>query len=76
MANPLLAPLLVWLGRLSYPRLFVVAGLLFVVNLFIPDPIPFFDELLLGLGTLLLANFKNRKDKATPPPIDGSGTQS
>lgn len=75
MANPLLAPLLAWLGRLSYPRLFVVAGLLFVVNLFIPDPIPFFDELLLGLGTLLLANFKNRKDKGDPPPIDGSGAQ-
>lgn len=76
MANPLLAPLLVWLGRLSYPRLFVVAGLLFVVNLFIPDPIPFFDELLLGLGTLLLANFKNRKGKDAAPPIDGNGAQS
>ena len=75
MANPLLAPLLAWLGRLSYPRLFVVAALLFVVNLFIPNPMPFFDELLLGLGTLLLANFKNRKGKGAPPPIDGSGAR-
>lgn len=61
MPNPLLGPLLRWIGRLSYPRLFVLAALLFAVTLFVPDPIPFVDELLLGLGTLLLANWKGRK---------------
>ncbi len=30
------------------------------------DPIPFIDEILFGLGTLLLANWKRRKD---PPPL-------
>ena len=30
--------------------------------LFLPDPVPFVDEILFGLGTLLLANWKRRKD--------------
>lgn len=61
MANPLLAPVLRWLSRLSFPRLFLLAAALFVVDLFVPDVIPLADEILLGLGTLLLANWKDRK---------------
>jgi hypothetical protein len=68
MANPLLAPLLGFLGRLSYPRLFVVTAALFLVDLVIPDFVPLADEILLGLGTLLLANWKNRKAPATIEP--------
>ena len=64
MANPLLAPLLRWFARLSYPRLFLLAAGLFAADLVIPDFIPFADELLLGLGTLLLANWKHRKGDA------------
>jgi uncharacterized protein DUF6116 len=60
MANLLLSPLLRWFGRLSYPRLFAVTAVLFVVDVIVPDFIPFADELLLGLGTLLLANWKRR----------------
>ena len=76
MPNPLLAPLLRWLGRLSYPRLFVLAAALFVADLFVPDVIPLVDEILLGIGTLLLANWKNRK----PPQhagetIDGESSR-
>ena len=65
MANPLLAPVLGFLGRLSYPRLFVLTAALFVIDLIVPDFIPLADAILLGLGSLLLANFKNRK---TPDP--------
>ena len=61
MANPLLAPVMRWLSRLSFPRLFMLAAGLFVVDLVVPDMIPLADELLLGLGTLLLANRKRRK---------------
>lgn len=70
MANPLLAPLLGFLGRLSYPRLFLLTAALFAVDLAIPDFIPLADEILLGLGTLLLANWKKRKQPAgiEPPP--------
>lgn len=67
MANPLLAPLMGFLGRLSYPRLFMLTAALFAVDLVIPDFVPFADEILLGLGTLLLANFKKRKDPQPPP---------
>ncbi len=75
MANPLLAPVMRWLGRLSYPRLFLLTGALFVADLFVPDMIPFADELLLGLGTLLLANWKNRKSGAPADPIEGESTR-
>lgn len=76
MANPLLAPALRWLGRLSYPRLFMLAAGLFVVDLVVPDMIPLADEILLGLGTLLLANWKNRKSPAPPvDPIEGESTR-
>jgi hypothetical protein len=73
MPNPLLGPILRWFGKLSYPRLFLVAAVLFVVDLVIPDMVPFADELLLGLGTLLLANWKKRKEPATivMPPFEG-----
>lgn len=73
MVNPLLAPLLRFSARLSYPRLFMVTAALFALDVVIPDFIPFVDEILLGLGTLLLANWKKRKEPAAPgkPPIDG-----
>ncbi len=70
MPNPLTAPLLAFLGRLSFPRLFVVTAALFLIDLVVPDLVPLADELLLGLGTLLLASWKKRKDTPplTPPP--------
>jgi hypothetical protein len=66
MPHPLLAPLLRWVGRLSYPRLFLVTAVLFVVDVIVPDFIPLADELLLGLGTLLLANWKKRGARDLP----------
>jgi len=60
MPSPLLVPLLAFARRLRYPTLFKVAAALFLLTLVVPDPIPFVDEILLGLGTLLLANWKNR----------------
>ena len=64
MANPLLAPVMRWLSRLSFPRLFLLSAALFLVDLVVPDVIPLADEILLGLGTLLLANWKQRGKKA------------
>ena len=69
MANPLLAPVLGFLGRLSYPRLFVLTAVLFVIDLIVPDFIPLADEILLGLGSLLLANFKKRKMPDPPENV-------
>jgi hypothetical protein len=45
-------------SRLRFPKLFALAGLVFVLDFVIPDTIPFVDEILLGLITLLLANLR------------------
>lgn len=73
MANPLLAPVMRFLGRLSYPKLMLTFAALFVVDMFVIDPIPFIDEIMFGLVTVLLANRKKPKQPDAPgkPPIDG-----
>ncbi len=69
MATPLLLPILNWARKLRYPTLFKITATLFALTLLVPDPLPFVDEILLGLGTLLLANWKHRK---SPPVLDSS----
>jgi hypothetical protein len=39
-------------------QLLLLTGTLFVIDLVVPDPIPFVDEAILGLVTLLLARKK------------------
>lgn len=61
-----------FVSRLRFPYLAVLTGILFVANLFIPDAIPFLDEILLGLGTALFASWRKRNDddkqqNAEPP---------
>jgi hypothetical protein len=46
---------------LRFPRLALITAVLFVADLLIPDFIPFVDEILLGLGTLLLSQLRSRK---------------
>jgi hypothetical protein len=55
------------LARLRFPTLFVLAAALFAVDLVIPDVIPFADEILLGLGTALLASWQKRREA---PPVE------
>jgi hypothetical protein len=60
-------------SRLRFPQLFFVTAGVFVVDLFIPDLIPFADEILLGLLTLLLGNLRRDSDETEPktdrPPM-------
>jgi len=65
MAGVFVAPFLKWAGKLRHPTLFKLTAILFVINTLLPDPIPFIDEILLGLATLLFASWKNRN-----APID------
>ena len=51
------------LSDLRFPQLFLVLGLLFLVNLFVPDPVPLVDEAILGVLTLMVGFLR----KATPP---------
>lgn len=71
MANPLTRPLLRWAEGLRFPRLAMITAALFIADVLLPDFIPFVDEILLGLGTLLLANWKNRKAGAATGTIEG-----
>jgi len=48
---------------LRFPTLFLVVGALFVIDVLVPDVIPFFDELMLALTTLLLAALKKPKSQ-------------
>jgi hypothetical protein len=47
---------------LRFPQLFLLTVVLFVIDLLIPDLIPFIDEILLGLAGLLLASWKRKPD--------------
>jgi len=64
----MLLPVLEWARKLRYPTLFKITAALFVLDTLFLDPLPFVDEILLGLGTLLLANWKSRKEKTPEPP--------
>lgn len=68
MKNPLLAPALAWFGRLRHPQLFALMAVVFLVDLAVPDFIPFIDELLLGLGTVFLGNWKRRREEKKLSP--------
>ncbi len=48
--------------RLRFPWLFALTALLFGVDLVVPDALPLVDELLLGLTTLLLGSWRERKE--------------
>ncbi|MDQ3040348.1 MAG: hypothetical protein M3Q13_02065 [Pseudomonadota bacterium] len=71
MANPLLLPILNWARKLRFPQLFWLIAALFAADVVIPDFIPLVDEILLGLGTLLLANLKRRKGDGAIDRDDG-----
>lgn len=57
-------------SRLKFPQLFAFVATLFVIDLIIPDLIPFFDEILLGLLTLLLGSLKNKESRTAPESVD------
>ena len=58
------------LGRfgtsLRFPVLFFLTACLFSLNVVLPDPVPFLDELILALMTAMLASWK----RPPPPPQD------
>ena len=67
MNRVLLAPFLNWARKLKYPSLFKLVAALFVIDLFVPDLVPFIDEILLGLATLVLSSLRSRRDATTAP---------
>ena len=55
-------------SRLRFPKLFAITATLFVVDFFVPDVIPFADEILLALLTALFASLKKRRRPGDEPP--------
>ena len=66
--GPILAFALRYLARLRFPYLAAITGTLFVVDLIVPDFIPFADELMLGLITVLLGMLKKPKQIGDETP--------
>lgn len=57
--------LLRWLfARFTTRQLVTIGAVLFLVDLFVPDPIPFVDEILLLAGTMLVSRLgKSQSDE-------------
>ena len=74
--NPITGLILRFAGRLRFPILFVLTSGLFVLNLLVPDPLPFADEILLGLFALLLGSLRDRPTPTTEHPDSSDATLS
>lgn len=56
-----------WAQQLRFPRLLLLTAVVFGMNVAIPDVIPFVDEILLGLATLILARLRTApRPRPTP----------
>ncbi|WP_295799771.1 DUF6116 family protein [uncultured Microbulbifer sp.] len=55
-------------GNLKHPQLFKWISALFLIDLLIPDLVPFVDEILLGLATMFLASRKKDRDTSQQTP--------
>lgn len=49
--------------RLRYPTLLLLTALVFLADVLVPDLLPFVDEVLLGLATLVLSRLRERGDE-------------
>jgi hypothetical protein len=52
--------------RLRFPSLFILIALLFAIDLIVPDFIPFVDEIILGLVTVVLGLLRERRTDDQP----------
>ena len=51
-----------WASKLRFPYLFLLMAVLFFLNLFIPDIVPFADEIIMGLVAALLASIRKKPE--------------
>ncbi len=52
-----------FLAGLRFPTLFVIALVVFGVDLALPDGLPFADEILLALAAALFGSWKRQRDR-------------
>ena len=65
--TPVVGAVLAFAGRLRFPVLFLLTAGLFALDVVVPDAVPFADEILLGLATLVLARWKKSRDEPEEP---------
>ncbi|MEM7582881.1 MAG: DUF6116 family protein [Acidobacteriota bacterium] len=51
-----------FIGQLKSSQLLLLVASLFAIDLFIPDPLPFIDEVVLGIVTLLISRWHSRRE--------------
>ena len=54
--------------QLKSSTLLLIVTTLFVLDVLIPDPLPFVDEIILGIMTILIARWQSRRKKPAPKP--------
>lgn len=67
---PVIAAILRYAAGLRFRQLFLITGAVFLLDLLVPDLVPFADEVLLGLLTLLFGMWRKR---GTDETEDGGG---
>ena len=55
-------------GGMRFPTLFALVALLFVVDLLVPDVVPFVDEIILGLVTVALGLLREKRRPSQSGP--------
>jgi hypothetical protein len=68
--------LLRYAARLRFPTLFALVFTLFCFDLLVPDVLPFVDEILLGLLSLMLGNLRGPETPSGPDVQGDSSTRS
>lgn len=63
MPNPATRRLLRFAESLRFPQLTALLAIVFVIDLVTPDPLPFVDEIILGLLGLLFASLKRSRSR-------------
>jgi len=56
-------------ARLRFPGLLGLAALCFVIDVVLPDGLPFLDEIGFALATLLFAAWRRPEDDEIPPAV-------
>jgi len=64
MKGPVSALVRRYAGRLRFPKLLALTVTLFALDVAVPDVIPFADEILLGLATVVLASLRTRRERS------------
>ena len=72
---PIITAVLRYAERLRFKQLFLLTGGLFLLDLVVPDFIPFVDELMLGLLTLLFAAWRKRPEERLEAPASDARTE-